>query len=43
MAACGSRARVDVVDGIQNIVAIAFACIALLGFALMIWAGQHQS
>jgi hypothetical protein len=30
-------------DELQHIAAIAFACVALLGFALMIWAGQHQS
>jgi hypothetical protein len=30
-------------DDLQHIVAIALACGAALVFALMAWAGQHQS
>jgi hypothetical protein len=30
-------------EDLQHVVGIAFACVALLTFALMIWAGQHQS
>jgi hypothetical protein len=30
-------------DVIEQFAGIAFACIALLTFTLMIWAGQHQS
>jgi hypothetical protein len=30
-------------DDLQNIAGIVVACGALMLFALMIWAGQHQS
>jgi hypothetical protein len=32
------------VDGVtDHLVALVIACIALAAFAMMIWAGQHQS
>jgi hypothetical protein len=32
------------VDGfMDHLVAIVIACVALAAFAMMIWAGQHQS
>ena len=30
-------------DGLQDIIGIVIAGMALLAFAMMIWAGQHQS
>jgi len=30
-------------DGVQHLAGIAILCAALVMFALMIWAGQHQS
>jgi hypothetical protein len=28
---------------LEHVIAIAIACVAVVMFALMIWAGQHQS
>ena len=43
MAAWGDRARLLRMDEIQNIAAVLIGCGAAVVFALMAWAGQHQS
>jgi threonine/homoserine efflux transporter RhtA len=30
-------------DGLQDIIGVVMACAAAMAFAMMIWAGQHQS
>ena len=37
------QATLGAMDDLEQIAAIAIACVAALVFALMAWAGQHQS
>jgi hypothetical protein len=30
-------------DGLQDLIGVMIAAMALMAFAMMIWAGQHQS
>jgi hypothetical protein len=43
MAPCDTCATLRHMDDIQQIAAVAIACGAAVLFALMAWAGQHQS
>jgi hypothetical protein len=43
MASWAGRATLDRIEDFQQIAAIAIACGAAALFALMAWAGQHQS
>jgi hypothetical protein len=43
MAGWGNRATLVRMDDLQQIAAVVIACGAALVFALMAWAGQHQS
>lgn len=43
MCPCGARGTLGRMEVLEHIVAISVATGAALLFALMIWAGQHQS